>query len=885
MTNIVDVAVYVIFSQIKQGGNLEELVESYRDVATNQKPSQDELDEIAAKVRLRIKYDENRHHAYVEDPTIIADDDATQHIEWYPDWLADTNHSRYYWKKLEGFLEGELTGKLGVEKAGRAIQSIDKASDAVLRLLEDPSRKEFRTKGLVLGYVQSGKTANFTATIAKAVDAGYQLIVVLTGTHEVLRRQTQQRLDRELTGEVDTDVTHVEFPTVGHWQWERLTERLAEFVQPKRRFADSTKNPNPMLVVMKKNTRVMDKFISWVSPKATLRAPEAEAARRALALLVIDDEADQASIDTNANKDTDPTETNKRIRRILSLFPKHAYVGYTATPFANVLIDPTKVHEEFDEPLFPRNFIVSLPKPEGYFGADKMFDGARAKAYIRHVKPEDVSAVVPKGPRFASSVPNSIPPSLKKALNSFIIAGAIRLSRGQADKPSTMLVHTTPYQRSHRLLWDLLREEVKGLKGLWNDLHEQPKLESELRYIFDEDFDRWSAALSNEFGNASPDWNSVIPEIGVFLEQLKVYELNSQGFDNLDYTETPEIKVLAIGGNKLSRGLTLEGLVVSYYLRRSREYDTLLQMGRWFGYRQGYEDLTRVYTTEELEGWFRDLALVEAELREEIKVYEDQGITPRELAPRIRAHSSMRVTARNKMGAAKELQGSFSRSLRQTIWFELDKSEKLRRNIRSTIDFIDKLSFEQHGSHFMAKAVDGKLVLAYLDEYKFVQPGDTGGPGLDADGLKEYVRRLMPKGELKKWNVVVISQKSGNGEIPLTEMGNLKVIPVERSRLKTEHGYKIGVTSDPAHLKLDLKEDASDIYDGRTDPLLLIYRISKDSKPKDRPIKPRDRPKTRDELLPLFDSNLTKVDVIALVFVLPQSKAEPYSYVGQNFDS
>src|SRR6266542_1188387 len=298
----------------------------------------------------RIQYKRSHDGAILIPVSIVSD--PRDHEEWYDAWLAENNNleGSYYWKRLENFLSYELTRKYGAEVAGKIVRSIDEATFSILKKLANPVRRQFSYKGLVVGFVQSGKTANFTALIAKATDAGYKFIIVLSGIHSVLRRQTQIRLDKELTGMNDLriDEPFIDEPSdIKRWNritTARLRERrtrdgelrirdLGEFdtvnVDP---FGSICNRTTPTIAIIKKNVRVLNRLIEYIN-KST------EENRRNIPVLIIDDEADQASIDGNANDpDSDPTSINDRIRRLISLFTRKAYIGYTATPFANVLI-------------------------------------------------------------------------------------------------------------------------------------------------------------------------------------------------------------------------------------------------------------------------------------------------------------------------------------------------------------------------------------------------------------------------------------------------------------------------------------------------------------------------------------------------------------------
>lgn len=301
-------------------------------------------------------------------------------------------------------------------------------------------------------------------------------------------------------------------------------------------------------------------------------------------------------------------------------------------------------------------------------------------------------------------------------------------------------------------------------------------------------------------------------------------------------------------------------------------------MGRWFGYREGYEDLTRIYTSEELISKFEDLALVEEELREEIYRYEDEGLTPTDVAVRIRSHRTMKVTARNKMGRGNIVQGSYSGRLAQTIWFLLDKPDVLQKNLDAGKKFITSHSGWTPAANtgsYLIKNIPCQDVLNFLNTYTFAKKDDVSGPALDSISMIEYIKRLNSKGELLKWNVGIISNiKTESNKDSTVKWGELDILPVTRSRVAGTK-YKVGVTSSPPELLLDNPEKTALEYRSiNQNPLLLLYRISKDSKPA-----------TVGKLIPLFEGLTSKIDVLGLVIEFPESIVEPFDYVGQNIKS
>lgn len=639
------------------------------------------------------------------------------------------------------------------------LNEIDRSSSKIVSRLGDPGAAEFGTRGLVLGHVQSGKTTNYTAVTAKASDAGYRLFIVLSGMHNALRDQTQQRLEHDLLREQE--------------RWFNLTHD-GDFGNPGNAAAILAGKLR-CLAVVKKNVHRLRRLNKWLDS-----APDAI---RTLPILVIDDESDQASIDVG---DDERSTISELLRRLLDR-PKAAYVGYTATPFANVLIDPHS-----DEDLYPRDFIVALRQPYSHMGTetifgreplsqDEFFFESDGRDIVRHLPEDEVDDIRPptQTDQLASWEPYPVP-SLKDAIRYFILATAARRARGQSGH-SSMLIHTTMrvlgQARTRAPVQEILAEtkeryakgEVADLRSLWASERHRVPVKGLRPVTFDE----------------------LAVHIGAVLRQCRVIVENSASEDTLEYAEEPQV-VIVIGGNTLSRGLTLEGLVVSYFLRSATAYDTLLQMGRWFGYRRGYEDLPRVWMTTELHDWFIHLATVEAELRTEIERYEREQLTPLDYAVRIRQHSGMTVTSRAKMGSARPARVSFAGERVQSLFFHHRDPEWLARNLEAGRALVR--AAVRHGVRPEAVRNTGQRLLRdvpvdhvrrFLRTYSF---HENHHPRLSQQTLLKYISRQNNRGDLRKWNVLVVGATSGEGrrDIDLGLDGRTGLLT--RSRLRTGGG-------------------------------------------------------------------------------------------------
>lgn len=614
------------------------------------------------------------------------------------------------------------------------VTDIDATSHAIVARMADPRKSGSKKKGLVLGYVQSGKTANYTAVMTKAADSGYQFFIVLAGMHNNLRRQTQVRLERDLHGS----------------DWYMLTTPDADFVNKGNGTALMKRGVHTAAVVKKQRQRLAA-LRDW------LRAIPLEV-RMNCPVLFLDDEADQATPNTKAESD-ELSKINELIREIWQEIPTGTYVGYTATPFANVFMDPNDEKE-----LYPSNFIMSLPKPHAYFGADKLFGSSMADAngepddgmdVIRFVPDEESEQLRPPYNKEERELfQASIPGSLEDAITWFIVATAIRRARGQSDQHSSMLVHTTHYTAPHFSM----RDEIQTL--LWSLTK---SAEAGMLSDFEEAWHRERYRAAEVATERVPDWDEVAPHICSVLASCRVVVDNSESEDRLDYERkddhgNPVVEtVIAIGGGTLSRGLTLEGLVVSYFLRTSSNYDTLLQMARWFGYRPSYEDLPRIWMPVELRDDFEFLGLVETELRQEIAQLIEMGLTPGELGVRVRAHPGrLAITASNKLVHAETASLSYTGQRLQT--FILDKDpERISANQRATAELL-KLCKPHHvpssgAALWLAKDLPADFIANFLRDYE-VHPKQHN---MNNDHMVQWLESVAAH---TKWNVAVMGRKN-----------------------------------------------------------------------------------------------------------------------------
>lgn len=827
----------------------------------------------------------------------------------------------YHWPRLRSWL---LAHK---GRSEAVVESLDDASDNVLAHLENPSEDHgpdrFRVQGLVLGRVQSGKTANFTAVIAKAADAGYRFVIVLSGIHNSLREQTQQRLTEELglTDKAGRNKSGVGQPEASK-RWVAITDNtLHGDFRPGTFDVNVLQGNENVIAVVKKNATVLRRLNRWLKDR-----PQGAH----LPVLIIDDEADQASINTGGNRpgqlphDTDeldvdledmvdldaddtegdlrdelnPSVINGLVRELLNGFDKVAYVAYTATPFANVLIDPDAVDLDAGNDLYPRDFLISLPTPPNYVGAERLFgrdpvgDETEPKDgldVIRTVPDAEIPYLCPgRGPWEAE-----VTPTLRLALVDYILGTAAKLER-LGNGISTMLIHTTHRTYPQIEIGEVVRDEMRDLRQRWRYGNDADR--AEFRDRWEDEHRRLITSLNVTLDR---DFDMIEPHVTQLMKDgVEIVVLNSATDDQLGYDTDPHRKVIVIGGNRLSRGLTLEDLVVSYYVRASSNYDTLLQMGRWFGYREPYVDLTRLWTTQPLIANFRHLALVEEDLREQIAVQEQMGLTPLELAPLILSHPEMGVTAANKMGAGREINVSYAGQLVQSVRFNLDDPAWLEHNLALTRQLITALGApdtqdpDRPDPRPHWQQVGWEVIVDFLAQFQ--SPAEANS--FHSAELAAYIRRQATEhNELQRWWVSIRERQQRDSALETVDLTGAigEVNAISRSRLASDR-HSVGVLTNPARARgttrtgdeeVGLTDDqiaaARDAYAedrfhrygtalrhqrSPEEGLLCIYPISPHSDPGN-----DDRRKGSTNRVRLFDDPARARPVIGVAVVFPPS--------------
>lgn len=706
-------------------------------------------------------------------------------------WLESIDRSGWrLWPRLITYLRDHDRLPAAV------LAELDRSTDQALARLESPLRQgRWDRRGLVVGHVQSGKTTHYTSLAAKAIDAGYRVVIILAGIHNSLRSQTHERIDRHLIGRDSCALTQnglgaARLYGVGEYSRELglpdpsfsiLTCTTAaeggDFRQTMASQVWLQVNEGARLImVVKKNATILRKLKEWL--KTLLAEGGNDGALKLIhhPTLFIDDEADQASINTKSDPDADPTAINGLIRQLMMSFARVGLVGYTATPFANIFIDPTSDFDKtkFGPDLFPQSFIVSLKPPTDYIGppivfghpGDESVGIAAQQALPMYVPVSDCASWIPS-PHKKDHSPGPLPASLRDALRLFAVVCAARAARGDDKVHNSMLVHATRFIAVQNRVAEQVQDELATSQGLLS--HGSSATRAEQERIFREVWDRHIvsnhgafAARLKERCASLPAWNEVWARLSDATRKIRVMKINGSSDDALAYARnTDGLSVVAIGGDKLSRGLTLEGLSVSYFLRTSSMFDTLMQMGRWFGYRPRYADLCRVYTTPVLYSAFRQIALAIDDLRADLDRMALANRTPADFGLRVRTPSDkLLITAANKIRRGETVQVRFAGELVQAL--RMPASGALAE--RNRVAIADLLStrpppvstIRSRPSPWLSwHNVPATAVLQFLSSYTAYS---THSFLNQCEQLRRYIDDRHARDELTEWTVCLVSK-------------------------------------------------------------------------------------------------------------------------------
>lgn len=730
------------------------------------------------------------------------------------------------------------------------INDLDKFTDKILDNCANPNKSgSWDKRGMVVGHVQSGKTSNFIGLINKATDAGYKVIIILAGTISSLRIQTQERVDE---GFVGRSSSNAEQNIIGVGQYsadKKIYPLTTTYYQngDKGDFNIASANKfnypigeSPVVFVIKKNSSILTNLIHWLSGNENVKEVNGQLKLLGIPALIIDDEADAASV--NTTKDIDKVKAiNKLIRTLLNLFDQKTFIGYTATPYANLFINQefneeltTKIKNRtfhIGEDLFPRDFIINLKAPKNYIGASKVFGYEDPVTTISNEPLPIFRTINDFDPPFfqkinkdnVGTLPTYIPKSLYQAIQSFILVCAIRRLRNQENKHNSMLVHVALYtkwiDRVAYLVNDVLTEYKNKIDG--NDL----EFILELKALYISDFIPTTDIIKENLDYIDNSivhhkWEDIFSELKSAVSKIKVRAVHSvktlgnleyDGIEELDYNryKSNGFSVIAVGGSRLSRGITLQGLSVSYYLRTTKMYDSLMQMGRWFGYRPGYIDLCRLFTTNEIFEWFNHITMATEEMRND---FDEMTIThqrPIDFRLKVRNHpGALTITSLSKMYWSREITVSLSGINRQT--YSLSKDLKIiKNNFNVFKDLIQSIGFPD--SNNIKYTTEGRLsyllylnqnieyICDFIDNYKIEQPS------INNSTITDYIKAQSKANSIKEWNIGIISNSNKeiliegkNGKIKV----NVKEYDLEFKGKKITIGCNLRSDSNPQNSKV-----------------------------------------------------------------------------------
>ena len=737
--------------------------------------------------------------------TRFSDMGAALSDDSVPRWL-DAKRGSIDWNYWDSYSDYLIYENRSVEVIRKNSEIIDK----ILDFSGDPTTPgKWSRKGLVMGNVQSGKTQNFIGLLNKAADVGYKIIIVLGGHQNELRKQTQLRIDDGFVGSKSSHLRSGGQPMerigVGNIRDTRkvvhsFTSTLSDFNLKVARANGYNLNDQegaPVVFCVKKNASILRNLEQWILDTHGLQ----EGQTLSSPMLLIDDEADYASINSK-EASNQITAINGLIRGIIKKFDRTTYVGYSATPFANIFIDPDTNDEMLGHDLFPRNFLIRIPTPEEYSGQDYFFpeEHETTSPLLQPVQEiSDSSNMIPiQGQRKDTSL-GDLPESLELATRCFILNIAIKMYRLENNKASekhdTFLInmtHLNVLQQGIKDQIEIYLTECKQFIGAFHGLGPEKSLEN-----------NFINELKNTFltyYSVEEGWNDIFDYLNSASQKIKIFIVNAAKKDilgnpqePLDYSNYPNgLAAIAIGGHKLSRGLTLEGLSISYFARNSKSYDTLMQMCRWFGYRPGYKDLCKLFTIQDSIDYYGFISDAIRDLYSELDKMIELALTPMDFGLKIRNHpGSLIITTRNRMGTAKnkiayvDLYGTSQKRFR----FYNDETRN-RENLSYCSNFLKDL--ENNGE---SKIWDGDSSKVFFDVpfekiVDFIRKVEISDDQIVTnENLIQTIERFSKKENAPKFRVCLFSQKTQGAwwkdavENDLTEnfnIGSINVVPAMR---------------------------------------------------------------------------------------------------------
>ena len=813
-------------------------------------------------IRIKKEFEYKCHIHQKEGISIV--DDYYEHRDWYSTRCEDEGYNEFFWKRFRDYLIREQKLNINV------VNNLDNSTlKDLMNYLGDPrSASSFFRRGLVIGDVQSGKTSTYTGLISKAADAGYKIVILLTGITETLRSQTQKRIESGIIGISISGLRDKNKAKVikrvgvgkdnGPIKVTAMTSIEYDFVGSKDQITTSLANHQLVMFIVKKNTKVLDKLHNWLFEMNA----DSDDKKIHYPMLLIDDEADNASINTNKDED-DPTKTNEIIRKLAHLFTQTTYIGFTATPYANVFINPDTTEDMLNDDLFPKNFIYVLQAPSNYIGPSHIF-GKDAKyknslVWIRDIQEpkeiEEYDVINNFYFKHKKEWAGTLPESLKTAVYCFFLSNVVRDLRGDSLEPRTMMVNMSRYVKVQKYIKDTLGT-------LFNDVY------NEINTNFSNDAEKNTRL--NLYNDLKKCWEQYFPIVEIdwkeiskkgnllqAIDKIEVLVVNSgKNSGKLDYERNPHLRAIAVGGLALSRGLTLEGLLISYFYRNTSTFDVLMQMGRWFGYRKNYEDLFRIWTSKKSADWYNEIAENTEDLKRDIRRMREAKLTPEDFGLKVRNDSDeLKITANNKMRNAHDHieQISCWGKVFDTPYLDDDHDKNLR-NLEFSLQFIDKLSKggnqfareENAKGLYFRRDISSKFIISFLRELSI----SNHNIHFDTKQIIDFLDKCHEP-ILDNWDIVIL--EGDRKEKPFKLNQSMSIVPVERSfdilknrinisgrsgRLGSPTDARSGLTKEQIEFAKNNAEKNDDLkglstvkqevwfkYVGKRNPLLMIYFI------------------------------------------------------------
>ena len=709
---------------------------------------------------------------------IQGDEQQSRDTTWWSNKVKielERNQKNYYWDRYKKYIQSFLPPEV--------VKTIDDDTDRIIDNIGNPKLSKFDIYGIVVGHVQSGKTSNYASVICKAADAGYKFIVVIAGDKNNLRNQTQKRINESFVGK---SIGNKRIG-VGKFEPYRLDKLPKSLTTIEKDFNTKDANDNsqgtnfdiitsPILLVIKKNTSTLTSVISWLKNQYKNKIPEHS-------MLVIDDESDYASI--NTKEVDDPTTINRKIRALLGIFHKSSYIAYTATPYANIFIDH-QVEEiekiridnknkdlDISKDLFPRDFIYALDTPTNYFGARKIFLEDREKYIIEIDDYEDIIPIKHKKDYDLID----LPPSLYGAIRVYLLNIAIRHLRGDYNKHNSMLIHISRFSDIHSKIALLVQNFLEPIKDdirVYGKLPNSKEQSTEIKILF--------KIYKKYFQEIEFTFDEIIKKLSD--STVIVREEHQKSKTRIEYRDDMPSNIIAIGGMSLSRGFTLEGLSVSYFIRSTVFYDTLMQMGRWFGYRTNYEDLCKIYMPYSVAEYFTQIIEATEELMSNFKEMSREDKTPLDFGLAVKQHpdSLLQVTARNKRKNTEKIIHTLNLNgmLKESVRF--DKNLQIHKeNLTTLKQIVQNLSYDYNrkSNNYIWRDVDKTIIQNFIEEFKVYQK-DSLDMLMPIDFIKKYLEDYDTN-----WDIVIYSGK----EEEYTLRDDVVVTKELRSKFKSFDKY------------------------------------------------------------------------------------------------